>query len=83
MRLYGIAVTDTNCRLLIKSLVADATPETLEIAQRISGGVTQHGATTALSPTERDALLRTIPKNLPNGLVPLREALARDKRARA
>ena len=83
MRLYGIAVTDINCRLLISSLVAEGSPESFEIAERISSGVRVHDATTKLTPAERDALLRNIPRRPASGLVALRVALANDKRARA
>ena len=83
VRLYGVAVTDINCRLLITSLIAEGTPETLGIAERISQGVTQHGSVTALTPAERDALLRSFPKRAPNALQPLHEALQKDQRARA
>ena len=82
MRLYGVAVTDNNCRLLITSLIADGAPAALETAERISGELAQRRATTALSPEARDALLRNIPKPPPSGLIALREALVKDQRAR-
>ena len=55
MRLYGIAVTDINCRLLISSLVAEGSPESFEIAERISGGVRVHDATRQLPARHRPA----------------------------
>ena len=82
MRLYGLAVSDVNCRLLITSLIAEGTSETREIAGRISAGITHQNGATALKPAERDALLRSIPKPPPSGLVPLRDALTHDQRAR-
>ena len=83
MRLYGVAVTDNNCRLLITALIADGTPAALETADRISGELAQRPAATALSPAGRDALLRNIPKQPPSGLIALRQALLKDQRARA
>jgi hypothetical protein len=82
VRLYGVAVTDNNCRLLITALIADGSPAALETAERISGELTQRPATSALSPAGRDALLRNIPKHPPSGLIALRDALVKDQRAR-
>ena len=82
MRLFGVNLSDINCRLLVASLVADATPDALELAERISGGLTRHEPATPLTPADRDTLLRTMPKPLPSGLVALRDALANDQRAR-
>ena len=82
VRLYGVAVTDNNCRLLITALIADGTPAALETAERISGELAQRKATTALNPEARDALLRNIPKQPPSGLIALRQALVNDQRAR-
>ena len=50
MRLYGVAVTDNNCRLLITALIADGSPAALDTAERISGELAQRKATTALNP---------------------------------
>ena len=83
MRLYGVAVTDNNCRLLITALIADGSPAALETAERISRELAQQRPTTALNPEGRDALLRNIPKHPPSGLIALRQALANDQRARA
>lgn len=83
VRLYGVAVTDNNCRLLITALIADGSPAALETADRISRELAQQPATTALKPEGRDALLRNIPKHPPSGLIALRQALANDQRARA
>ena len=83
MRLYGVAVTDNNCRLLITALIADGSPAALETAERISGELAQRKATTALNPEARDALLRNIPKQPPSGLIALRQALVNDQRARS
>ena len=83
MRLYGVAVTDNNCRLLITALIADGSPAALDTADRMSGELAQRPATTALDPDGRDALLRNIPKHPPSGLIALQQALANDQRARS
>jgi hypothetical protein len=83
VRLYGVAVTDNNCRLLITALIADGSPAALETADRISAELAQRPATTALSPEGRDALLRSMPKHPPSGLMALQRALLNDQRARA
>jgi hypothetical protein len=82
VRLYGIAVSDINCRLLITALIADGDPEALDAAERISGGLRRPDAVTALSPEARDVILLNIPKQPPSGLAALRKALENDQRAR-
>jgi|SRR6187200_2724195 len=83
VRLYGVAVTDNNCRLLITALIADGSPAALETADRISGELAHRPVTTALSPAGRDALLRCMPTHPPSGLIALQRALLNDQRARA
>jgi hypothetical protein len=82
MRIYGIPVTDINCRLLIAELLAAETPEALNLAERLSNALARNEAVAPLVPGERDILLRNIRKKPPNSLVPLRDALKNDQRAR-
>ena len=82
MRLFGVNLSEINCRVLVAALVEDTTPNALELAERISGGLTRHERATPLTPADRDTLLRNMPKPLPSGLVSIREALASDQRAR-
>ena len=83
VRLYGIAVSDINCRLLVAALITDGTPAGVELAERMSGSLARHEPVTALSVADRDTILRNFPKPLPSGLVAFQDALAKDKRARA
>ena len=83
MRIYGIpdAVTDINCRLLIEQLLADESPEALNLAERLSNALTRKEAAAPLVPGERDILLRNIPNPPPSGLAPLRQS-SRQRQAR-
>ena len=82
MRIYGIPITDINCRLLIAELFASETPEALNLAERLSDALIRDEAVAPLVPGERDILLRNLPKKPPNGLVALQDALKKDQRAR-
>jgi hypothetical protein len=82
VRLYGCDVTDLNARLLITSLIADGTTVALAAAERVSSALARRDPA-GLPPQMRDAILRSIPRPPPNGLVALRDALTRDQRARA
>jgi hypothetical protein len=82
MRIYGIPVADTNVRLLIAQLLADERAPALNLAERLSAALARHESVAPLVPGERDILLRSIPKQPPNGLVSLRKSLKDDQRAR-
>jgi hypothetical protein len=82
MRIYGIRVSDSNCRLLIAQLLAEESTPALNLAERLSEALARHETVAPLVPGERDLLLRNIPKNPPSGLMELRDALRKDKSAR-
>ena len=82
MRIYGVDVTDINCRILIAELLADESPAAVSLAERLSAALTRDEPVAPLVPGERDILLGAIAKKPPNGLVALRKALRDDQRAR-
>jgi hypothetical protein len=83
VRLFGLAVTHINCRVLITGLTADGAPDALAASEQISEGLAGHGVSVPLTPPMRDAILRSMARSPPSGLVALRNALASDKRARS
>jgi hypothetical protein len=82
MRLFGVLVSEVNCRILISELLADESPQALNLAERLSAALARKEPVAPLVPGERDALLRHIPKKPPSGLVALRDALKSDQLAR-
>ncbi len=82
VRLFGVAVSDINYRVLVAALNTGGTPAELELSERMSGAVTFHAPMTALTPADRDTLLRNLPKPVPTGLAELNRALSSDQRAR-
>ncbi len=82
VRLYGVAVSDTNYRLVVAALIADADPAAKELAERMAGAVTYREPVTPLTPADRDTIRRILPKPPPSGLAELGRALSDDHRAR-
>jgi hypothetical protein len=82
MRLYGVAVSDIYCRVIVSALLTDGTPVALDLAEKMSAGLARREPVAALSIADRDAILKNFPKPLPSGLVGFRDALVKDKRAR-
>jgi hypothetical protein len=81
MRIYGIRVSDINCRLLIAQLLAEEITPALNLAERLSEALARNETAAPLVPGERDLLLRNIPKHPPSRLMELRDALRKDKSA--
>jgi hypothetical protein len=84
VRVWGISVAGNHARTMSVALLADGQDDAVKVAELLSEALTrQSPAIGPLSPGMRDAVLRTMPRPLPSGLVALRDALAQDKLARS
>ena len=81
LTLYGVSVTAENARHLVASLIADGSADALDAAETIAYAVSRGSDAVALPPGSRDAILSVL-EDPPEGLVELRDALARDQRDR-
>jgi hypothetical protein len=82
MSVYGCAVNQVDCRLLVTRLFAEGSPQALAARETISNGLSSHAASVSLTAGMRDALLRVL-GGPPNSLGALQTALAMDQRARS
>jgi hypothetical protein len=81
MSVYGCAVNQVDCRLLVTRPTAEGSPQALAARETISKGPSAHADSVSLSAGMRDALLRVL-GGPPNSLGALQTALAMDQRAR-
>jgi hypothetical protein len=83
IRIWGVNIAENHARTLAIALLADERDDALKMAELLSDALTRHAdGVGPLTPGMRDALLDTMPRPLPSGLVALRDALAQDKLAR-
>jgi hypothetical protein len=78
MRLYGIEVSEHDCRLLIDLLLRVRHDVEHSAAAAIDRGISVQAKLIALSPAERDAILGALGHNPPPGLTELRAVLVHD-----
>ena len=78
--LYGIPISDDDCRALVASLLADGSPDALAAAGRISKRLesTAGRGLVALTAEHRDAILQLLEDPQSPALVELRGRLADD-----
>ena len=82
MRLYGIEVSEHDCRVLIDLLLRVGREIDHNAAAAIDRGISVQAKLIALSPAERDAILGALGESPPGGLTELRATLVHDYRRR-
>ena len=81
MHLFGVPISDEDCRTLIDLLQRRGSSIDLELATRIETARVLEKRTLALAPPERTAIL-TVLTDPPDSLAELRRTLSRDHRER-
>lgn len=83
LRVFGCPVTPEEARQLVAGLIADGGPNPIAAAEMIEKGVSRDLHSVGITPEMRDAILRVLEDDPPDGLVDLRAVLARDQRDRS